>query len=90
MIQTIAQAERPLCREQLWRSLTPLPSKQHYFQALQNLQRLFLIRQTDAQIQLSALLLSYMLEQNSLLEQVGTLEQLYLPPQNSRLNLLVA
>jgi DNA-binding SARP family transcriptional activator len=84
VIQAIAQAERPLYREQLWQTLTPLPSKQQYFQALQNLQRLFLIRQADAQIQLSDLLLSYILEQS------GILTQVYLPKQNSHLNLLVA
>jgi predicted ATPase len=84
VLQAIAQAKRPLYRELLWQTLTPLPSKQHYFRALQVLQRLFLIRQADAQIQLSDLLSSYILEQNSVREQV------YPPEQNSRLNLFVA
>ena len=59
-LQQLAQAEQPLPRQTLWATLTPLPTKSAYFYALQNLQRAFLLRQTDVQVELPALLVAYL------------------------------
>ncbi len=64
VIQTLTQARHPLYPEQLWSQLASLPTKQHYFHALQNLKRSFLIYQEDSKLQLSDLLLAYLSDQN--------------------------
>ena len=62
VLHRLAQAGQPLCRQTLYEQLTPPPAKRDYFQALQHLQRAFLLQQTDNQIELPALLVTYLAE----------------------------
>jgi len=64
IIQTLAAHGEPLCPEELWQMLTSLPTKQHYFHALQTLQRSFMIYQEGARICLPNLLFTYLSNQN--------------------------
>lgn len=62
LLQRLAQAEQPLSRQTLWLTLTPPPAKGDYYHALQNLQRTFLIQQTEIQMRLSELFAAYLVE----------------------------
>jgi DNA-binding SARP family transcriptional activator len=62
VLQQLAQADQPLARQTLWERLTPPPAKPAYFQALQNLQRAFLLQPTGIQVGLPALLVAYLVE----------------------------
>ena len=62
VLQRVAQADQPLTRQTLQEQLTPLPTKHDYFQALQSLQRAFLLQQAGIQIKLPALLVGYLAE----------------------------
>ena len=63
LLQRLAQAEQPLSRQSLWLTLMPSPAKSDYYHALQQLQRIFLIQQTEIQIKLSELFAAYLVEQ---------------------------
>jgi len=63
VLQRLAQAgSQPLCHQTLWRQLTPRPTKQDYFHALQRLQRAFLIQPLNTQIKLTPPLVAYLVE----------------------------
>lgn len=62
IMQQLAQSGHPFYRQTLYEQLSPSVPKHSYFQALQSLQRRFLIQQIDAQIQLSPMLVSYLKE----------------------------
>ena len=51
VLHSLAQAGRPLCRQTLYEQLNPSQAKRNYFQALQHLQRAFLLQQTDTHIE---------------------------------------
>jgi len=53
VLQRLTQTEQSLTRQALWATLTPPPAKPAYFHTLQNLQRAFMIHQTDAQVRLT-------------------------------------
>ena len=62
VLQQLAQADQPLTRQTLWATLTAPLAKPVYFHALQNLQRAFLIQQTDTQVKLATPLAAYLAE----------------------------
>ena len=62
MLHRLAQAGQPLCRQTLYAQLAPSPAKAEYFQALQQLQRAFLLQQTGNQVALPPLLVTYLAE----------------------------
>ena len=62
VLQQVAQATQPLTRQTLQGQLTPLPTKHDYFQALQSLQRAFLLEQAGLQVELPAPLVGYLAE----------------------------
>ena len=63
VLQQLAQAEQPLSRQALYVQLPSAPSKPEYFQALQNLQRSFLLRQAGDHVALLSVLKTYLIEQ---------------------------
>lgn len=62
ILQQLAQAGRPLDWPTLYAQLTPAPAKSAYFQALQNLQRSFLLQQADNLVALPPLLATFLAE----------------------------
>jgi len=62
ILQQLAQAHQPLYRQELWESLTPIPSKTHFYHALQALQRILFIEQQEAQITIANLLATFLRE----------------------------
>ncbi|MCX6046369.1 MAG: BTAD domain-containing putative transcriptional regulator [Chloroflexi bacterium] len=68
VLYQLAQADQPLAHQMLWATLMPLPTKTVYFQAIQSLQRTFLIQQADTQIKLAAPLAAYLAENTLALE----------------------
>lgn len=62
ILYQLATAKQPLTRQTLWAQLTPAPGKGAYFQALQRLQRTFLLQSTNEQIKLAAPFAGYLAE----------------------------
>jgi len=70
VLQCLAQTAQPVDRQTLWAQLTPLPAKRDYFQALQSLQRAFLLQQSGVQVKLSDILAAYLAEHALLIEHI--------------------
>lgn len=62
ILHRLAQAGQTRCRQMLYEQLTPSPAKCAYFQALQNLQRAFLLQPVDNHVALPPLLITYLAE----------------------------
>lgn len=54
IMQTLADAGRPLSAQALWIQLTPSPDKRSYFRASQDLCNLYFVRQDDSCLRLAA------------------------------------
>jgi hypothetical protein len=61
-VQALAAADQPLCHGALWERVTPRPTKQQFYHALQTLQRAFLIHQEKGRLKTATLLAAYLTE----------------------------
>lgn len=66
ILYRLAQADQPLQPQDLWASLASLPSKAHFYLALQLLQRAFYLEQQENHLSISTPIATYLLEHGML------------------------